>query len=248
MAAVKGSKQYKLRVVKYRPLLWWSFTLLVMCVVSAGVYGSYHFGVMRGMADQEVALADVARLTADLDASQAEKESLQQQLANIKLGAEVDRQSNEDVRQEVIALKEKLAQLEEDNSFYRNLMAPTQNQRGLSIGSVEIGDTDVARNYRYKVVMQQLATNHQLLNGSLKFTVYGKLNGFDTSYELHELSPQVSTPEVKLRFKYFQNVEGRLELPEGFDPERIELVAQSTGRNSVTVEKRFGWLVEETST
>lgn len=248
MAAVKGSKQYSLRVVKYRPIFWWMLILVVAVLSSAAVFLSYQFGVMRGMGDQEKALADVARLSGELLESQTTAKDLEQQLANIRLGAEVDRQSNEDVRQEVIALKEQLAQLEEDNSFYRNLMAPTQNQQGLTFGSVEIGDTDVARNFQYKVVMQQLATNHQLLSGTLKFTVFGKLNGFDTSYELHELSPQVTTPSVRLRFKYFQTVEGRLELPEGFEPERIELVARSTGRDAVTVEKRFGWLVEETST
>lgn len=247
MAAVRGSKQYSLRVVKYRPLLWWGAGLLMLVVVAIAVFASFQFGFLRGMDEKEKALADVARLNGELADSQSKVKELEQQLANIRLGAEVDRQSNEEVRQEVIALKEQLAQLEEDNSFYRNLMAPTQNRSGLTFGSVEIGDTDIARSYRYKVVMQQLATNHQLLNGTLKFTIFGKLNGFDTSYELHELSSEVTEPNVRLRFKYFQNVEGRMQLPEGFEPERIELIAKSTGRDAVTVEKRFGWLVEETS-
>lgn len=247
MAAVKGSKQYSLRVVKYRPVRWWSLICLLLLAVVAAILVSFQLGFFKGLDEKEVALADVARMQTELDNRQNRIKELEQQLANIRVGAEVDRQSNEDVRQEVIALKEQLAQLEEDNSFYRNLMAPTQNKSGLTIGSVEIGDTDVARNYRYKVVMQQLATNHQLLNGTLKFTVFGKLNGFDASYELNELSSEVSEPIVRLRFKYFQNVEGRLVLPEGFEPERIELVARSTGGDAVTVEKRFGWLVEETS-
>jgi len=36
-----------------------------------------------------------------------------------------------------------------------------------------------------------------------------------------------------------------LELPVGFEPERIELTAKSTGRAGVAVEKKFGWLVQE---
>lgn len=246
MTVVKGSKQYSLRVVKYRPVFWWTMILFCLVLTVLMIFFSYQIGIARGLDDKEKTLADVAQLDGVLQESQNRVKELEQQLANIKLGAQVDRQSNEDVRQEVIALKEQLAQLEEDNSFYRNLMAPTQNKSGLTFGAVEIGDTDIARNYRYKVVMQQLATNHQLLNGTLKVTVFGKLNGFETSYPLHELSPQVSAPNVKLRFKYFQTVEGRLELPDGFEPERIELVARSTGKDAVTVEKRFGWLVEET--
>jgi len=246
MTVVKGSKQYSMRVVKHRPGLRWMVNVFFILAATAGVGASYYFGVNQGMAGQEKALADVARMSGELLQSQGQVTELEQQLANIQVGAEVDRQSNEDVRKEVIALKEELAQLKEDNSFYRNLMAPTRNQQGLTFGAVEISDSDKIRTFRYKVVMQQLATNHQLLNGSLKFTVFGKLNQLETSYELHQLSKQVSAETVKLRFKYFQTVEGQLQLPEGFEPERIEIVAKSTGRSAVTVEKRFGWLVEET--
>jgi len=65
------------------------------------------------------------------------------------------------------------------------------------------------------------------------------------SFKLRELSESVSTDTVKLRFKYFQTVKGELTLPVGFDPEAIELVARSIGSEAVTIEKRFGWLVEE---
>lgn len=245
VAVVKGSKQYRLQVVKRRPIMWWTLAILLCVVLVACAWFSFQLGLQHNAVDREKAVAEVARLTAALAGSQKSVTELQQQVANIGFGAEVDRKSNEDVRQEVIALKQELAQLQEDNSFYRNLMAPTKNGQGLAFGAVELINTERARNFRYKVVLQQLVTNHQLLNGSLRFTVLGKLNGSDIRYELHELSRDVTTPAVKLRFKYFQTIEGQLVLPEAFEPEGIELVARSTGKSSVTVEKRFGWLVEE---
>ncbi len=245
MAVVKGSKQYPLKIVKYRP---WRHAgiILVLCFACvAAVVASYFLGHRDGMAGQEQALADVARLERDLSSSARTLEELRQHNANLNLGAEVDRQASEDVRQEVIALKDKLAKLQEENSFYRNLMAPTGNKRGLTFGSVEIVDTDKSRSYSFKVVMQQLATNHQLLTGTLSFNVVGKLNGLDATFSLNQLSDQVNSDSIRLRFKYFQTVQGRLSLPDGFEPERIELVAKSTGTKPVTIEKRFGWLVEE---
>lgn len=224
----------------------WLSVLAMTLLFAAGVFVSFKVGFTEGMSGQERALSDVARLTSELKQSQARVGELEQQMANLRVASEVDQQASEDVRQEVISLKDQLAELQEENSFYRNLMAPTGNKRGLTFGAVELGDTDRLRTYRYKVVMQQLATSHELLNGNLRFTVIGKLNGFEVQYALSELSEQVEGENIRLRFKYFQTIEGQLSLPDGFEPERIELVASSTGRDPVTVEKRFGWLVEET--
>lgn len=164
--------------------------------------------------------------------------------ANAKLGAEVDRKSLEDVRQEVIDLKAAIASLEEENQFYRNLMTPDGDTRGLSFGPVEIVQTERPRTYRYKVVVQQLATQHELLNGTLKFKVVGRQDGEAKVMALKELSSTIDSADIKLRFKYFQNVEGELVLPEGFEPERIELEARPAGSSSGVIEKRLTWLAQ----
>lgn len=245
MTVVKGSKPTRLVVVPYRPyarLLTWAGISLGVVVVAAGSYllGNYH-----GVGLQQAAIAERDRLRIELQARNQEFDSLSQEVANLKLASEVDKASNEGVRNEVISLKSQIAALEEDISFYRGLMAPTDNRRGLTIGSVDVIATGVDRRYDFKIVVQQLATNHQVLNGSLQVNVIGHENGLVKSIPLKDLSSQVDDETIKLRFKYFQNIEGQIELPEGFEPERIELVASSSGREGASVEKKFGWLVHE---
>ncbi len=245
MAIVKGSKQHRVKVIEDRPYL---RVLVLIGSVFFGclaVYAAYQKGHIDGASGQQQAETEMQTLRVNLEQAESKAEGLAQQLANTNFGAEVDRQASEEIRQEVISLKEQIAALKEENGFYRGLMAPTKNQRGLTFGAVELGQTERTRTYRYKVVMQQLATNHQLLNGALTYTVIGRKDGLDASYALKELSSQVGADVIKLRFKYFQTIEGELRLPEGFDPVAIELVAKSTGKKPVTVEKRFGWLVEE---
>ncbi len=246
MTVVKGSKQSRLKVVEDRPLVIWGTRLLLLLVAVALIGGAYQYGIFQGRQGQIIAEEELLRLRQELAETRTQEADLRQQLANLRLGSKVDRQASEDVRQEVIELKNQLAALQEENSFYRNLMAPSDNKEGLNFGAVEVSDTEVPRQYRYKVVLQQLATNHQLLNGTLTFNVIGRRDGVVTVLPLKDISEDVDSVNIKLRFKYFQTVEGHLQLPPGFEPERIELVARSTGRNAVTVEKRFGWLVEET--
>lgn len=245
MVAVKGSKSTRLKVVPHRPYLGlvMGLGLSLLFVLVAG--GSYLLGSYQGVALDSRAAAERDQLRRELQEKVAESEMLSQQVANLRLASEVDKASSEDVRNKVIELKGQIAALEEDIAFYRGLMAPTDNRSGLTIGSVDILPTGAERRYRFKVVVQQLATNHQVLNGSLRINIVGHEGESVRSISLSELSPQVADEEITLRFKYFQNIEGQIELPPGFEPERIELTAKSTGRNGTSVEKKFGWLVHE---
>lgn len=245
MAAVKGSKTTRLKVVPHRPhhRLVTLVSLVLTFLLACG--GSYWWGKHNGLSLQEEAIAERQQLRRELQAKVAEAEALSQQVANLKMASEVDQASSEDVRNQVIDLKGQIAALEEDIAFYRGLMAPSDNRRGLAIGSVDVIPTGVPRQYDFKVVVQQLATNHQVLNGSLRMTIVGHEGELARSFAIKELSPQVESETIRLRFKYFQNIEGQIRLPEGFEPEGIELVARSTGSNGVSVEKKFGWLVHE---
>jgi len=251
MTAVKGSKQYKMKVVPYRPvyraLAWTGATLLVLAAIVSAYYG----GRYQGTLIQAEAIAERDQLLVAIEEARREADQLRQQVVNLELGAEVDRQAGVEVRHEVISLRNQITELQEDIAFYRGLMAPTDNKRGLTIGSLNVIATGAPREYQYKLVVQQLATNHQLLTGHLNFDVVGRRSGAAgqpssrLTLPLKDLSEKVVATNIKLRFKYFQNFEGRITLPEGFEPERIELLAKSTGKNPVTVEKKFGWLVQE---
>lgn len=245
MAKVKGSREYRFKVVKYRPLV----RVAVATAVFVGflILGqvAYWVGYKRGMDGQEQVLGDLSAVTSEAQSTRAEYNELQQQLANLRLGADVDQSALAAVRVELAAFKEQVAELQEENKFYRNLMAPSDNKRGLTIGTVEINQSDAPRTYRYKIVVQQLTTQHRVLNGSASLFVVGRSAGVSRVLPLNELDKNVDSTNIKLRFKYFQNIKGELVLPVGFEPEHIELEARSTGKNAVTIKKRYGWFVEQ---
>ncbi len=251
MSAVTGSKQYRMVVVPYRPWIRSLIALIALAVLALAVVGSYWYGSGKGQVEQAEAIAERDKLKLELAAKISEADAYRQEVANLKLGAQVDRKASEGVRAEVIDLKTEIAALQEDISFYRSLMAPTGNKRGLSIGSLNVISTGAPRQYEYKLVVQQLATRHTMLNGTLKFNIVGRQTLSPEQGEqlvtlpLKDVSDNVSYESIKLRFKYFQTIEGRLRLPDTFEPERIELIAKSTGSEPVVVEKKFGWLVQE---
>lgn len=245
MSAVKGSKQHRVVVVTYRPWLRMAVTIGTLVLLVVMSWFSYFFGLKEGQSQQAIAISERNELRDQVVQKDDEIEGLRQDVANLKLGSQVDRKASEEVRAEVIDLKAQIAALKEDISFYRGLMSPTDNKSGLTIGSLNVISTGVSRHYEYKLVVQQLATNHKMLNGYLTFEIFGRQGEQLVTLPLKDVSEKVSYDRIKLRFKYFQTLEGRLVLPEGFEPERIELTARSLGDKSVVVEKKFGWLVQE---
>lgn len=109
MAVVKGSKIRPVKVVYHRPWTRFFITVALCLIVAAAVRASFYIGHKTGMSGQEVALAKVSQLESDLNDSKAKVTELQQAFENASLGAQIDRQANETVRQEVIELKEQIA-------------------------------------------------------------------------------------------------------------------------------------------
>lgn len=245
MGAVKGSAQQRMIVVPYRPWLKILIALTVLLALVASGYGSYWYGQQQQQTIYSDAAVERDRLRLELAARNEENDRLRQEVVNLSLGAEVDRKASEEVRHEVLSLKSEIATLRKDISFYRGLMSPSGSEQGLTIGSLDVLATGVPRQYQYKLVVQQLAVQHTQLTGSLQFNIVGRQGEQLVTLPLKDVSDNVTSEQIKLRFKYFQTLEGRINLPANFEPERIELMAKSTGSNATVVEKKFGWLVQE---
>lgn len=158
---------------------------------------------------------------------------------------EVDQQALEMVRLEIAAQKEQISALEEGLRFYRSLMAPGEIAQGLSLRPVELLALDKPNRFAFRIVAQQEARKHTLLKGDLSIDVVGVLEGEQVSYPLAELSEDVEGLDVPLRFRYFQSIEGELEIPEGFEPGSVQLVATASSPRKAEVREQFPWRLQE---
>jgi len=246
MTTVKPSKQYSMTVVPHRPYLRMliifalSFTFLLVII------GSFWFGRYYSMGSSSSIGIERKDFKLEYESKLAEVGKLEQQVANLKLATEVDRKANEEVRAQVVDLKTQLAEMEQDNTFYRSLMRPNTADQGLIVDSPSVSAIVGSVNkYKYNVVIKQIVAQHRLLAGYLEFELLGRQADTVRKLPLKDISESVETERIKLRFKYFQRVEGEMVLPEGFVPERIQLKVVVQRPKKAVVEKKFGWLVKE---
>jgi len=130
-------------------------------------------------------------------------------------------------------------------AFYKGVMDPSRNVRGLKIDSFELSPTGDVKRFRYKFVLTQVADNSRYVEGSVRFNLVGMLNSVKKTLALEQVSLLDSVTGEKFRFKYFQDFNGELTLPEGFTPEQVIIVAKSKGRGAVRLEEMFDWPKQE---
>jgi hypothetical protein len=86
-----------------------------------------------------------------------------------------------------------------------------------------------------------MPTETPTLEGHVNVTLAGRQGGQQRRVALREISPEQDEDNIRLRFKYFQNVEGELVIPDGFVPERIEISAIAETPVAKRVDQAFEW-------
>lgn len=241
----KSNQEFSMEVVPYRPYHRFFVVLAFLGITLVLVVAAYYMGYYNGSKKERAAENERDELLSYSGEKTAEVERLQQQVANLTMGSEIDRQANVEVRTQVVALKNRIAELERDNTFYRDLMSPKDKAKGILMGEPIITSSDNALEFKYSLIIKQLVANHKQVKGYIEFILVGKEAGKAKTIALKDVSDNVSVDKIKLNFKYFQRIEGKILLPVAFTPERIELKLVSTRPKKRVIEKPFSWTVKE---
>lgn len=242
---VKGSKQERMIVVPHRPRQRALFTLVLVAGVVVAALGGWASGYYTTLVAQQSEQASRDDLVASLNAAQSENEDLRRQLAILDRASIMDQRANEEVQSTNRTLRERVAQLEQDIVYYRQVVSEETEDTGLMVGALDISATALPERYSYRLVLRQEdADGDTFLTGHVNVNLIGTQNDEQVIYPLREISEDEDQLDIRLRFKYFQNIEGELALPDGFEPDRIQIAAVSVEPVEKTVNQDFSWVVE----
>ncbi len=199
-------------------------------------------------------------LSKDVEALEGQVSSLESQLIDAELNADVQREASNALREDLSLMRNEVARLEEEVTFYKSLMAPGSLAEGLHISEFDVRPTQIEQQFAFELLLTQVALRRSYIGGAVRLDVIGhydlpnahkdsadKVSGDKESADkeideavlsLTELS-ELSAYPVKFRFRYFQDVAGLMTLPEGFQPDRVLVTANQTGKDALQV--TFPW-------
>ena len=211
--------------------------------------GLFVLGLWVGAAVSMRAYWQAAEENAELRLAVVEQRNQLEAVRQWRVGSEtrqeVDAAALEMVRAELATQQQTIAELERGIRFYKSLMAPGELAEGLNIRGVDIAPGDQPEHYQFRVLVQQSARKHSMMEGTLGVQLLGERDGEAENYELSSLSEDIPQADIRLRFKYFQAVDGELVLPAGFEPAMIRVSARTHSPRRADVVEEFPWAMQE---
>lgn len=213
--------------------------VLILCALS-GLVG---YGV--GWSQGGYRINDVAQsrpsLARELATVKAEYDEVRQEKVRLERSQAIDEQALNTARDTIADLEGTIADLEADLTFYRNIMAPSETSKGLQVDRLTLRDARGEGRYDFKLVLTQVGDNKSYISGVVAVNIIGEQQGEQEVIPLRDLSEEVEDLGVRFRFRYFQDVEGTLALPDNFQPYEVQVVAKAEGGKASQAERTFDW-------
>ncbi len=237
-----GLGKTRLVVKSHSPMrsrLNWAIALLMML---GAIWLSFEYGRMQaGFFLLEVVETEngLRQEIADLTETST---SLRQQVAVIETSRSIDEEAYTQVEERLVELQQKLADQQKDLTFYRGIMAPESQAEGLQIKEMNLLQLAEERIFRLHLVLMQAVNHSRIVSGRVRLSIDGVQDGKSVTLDLSQLGrPGAQVEPIVFSFRYFQEFERELALPEGFVAERVNLEPVPSRRPSLAVRKSFDW-------
>jgi hypothetical protein len=234
-------------VVRYRPP--WKSRLLAIAggaILGLVLFSMYEWGRYDGGYSK---LGEVQRrrgLMTKIEALEESNEKLRADVAAVELARSVDRRAYGDVEKNLADLQAQVLKHREELTFYRGIVSPEDGIGGLKVQRFQIVQGSAPNNFQLRLVLVQSMRQDAVASGSATIEIEGVRDGKPVQLALSEVGGTTRTDgQVPFQFRYFQNIEQDIALPEGFEPRAVTLEVRSG--KLAPVRESYPWQVQAES-
>lgn len=211
---------------------------MVVCV-----YLAFEFGRIQSGYNIADTLAEERDFREEIATLERRVTSLQQEIATLETHREIERAAYKEVEGNLVELQRKIQEQRDAIAFYRGIVAPEDGERGLRVQDFKLSRGSEERSYNVRLVLVQAIQNDRTVNGEVALTLEGEQEGSMISYSFDQLVPPEQDSSWPFSFRYFQDFNRQVILPDGFTPEKVNIEVRSRTKSVASVEQSFLWQV-----
>jgi cell division protein FtsB len=215
--------------------------LLMVGLCLTVLYLVFEFGRIRAGYN----VIDVAGQRNDLEtqitALKADVTSLEETIVMLETKAEIERVAYKDVETSLVELKAKIQEQQDAIAFYRGIVSPVDGNAGLRVQDLKLSRQDQERVWGIRLVLIQAMKHDKKVSGNVDILIAGTENGEAKTYRYADLTPDDTDATWAFSFRYFQDFDREIVLPDGFEPEELTISVESRTRSIASIEESFDW-------
>ena len=244
-----------------RSLCWLYFLLFILFQLGGGgwlYFSGYLTPIDSEGSVQALSLRGKMNEQERLLAKQSEQIlRLESKVATAQRSESIQNTSNEALRDKLILAETELAESRERLLLYEEILAPETLEKGLNIQYLDIKSLLIDdegkklvhdRYYQYHLILTNVRGGDELVNGRFNLSIQGEKNNNPVSLKLSDIvvktegKQQNADSDYKFSLKYYQGLEGSIELPEGFNPQQVTVqLIPATGKSGKKVTRKYDW-------
>jgi len=208
------------------------------------LYVIYELGRYDAGYDRLAVAQQRAELEAAIDHLKQDNHELNLRLAEIDTQRIGWAREQAEVSHTIGELQAQVARQAQDLAFYRGVGAqPATAALGVSIQQLHIGATHAAAHYRVHLTLVRSVRADDVVNGSAILQVEGEAEGREESLGLAVLTAGAQR-ELRYSFRYYQNLDQEITIPQGLRPERVSIELRSSRKGIAPLSQTFMWNVD----
>jgi hypothetical protein len=229
-------------VVKaYHPWRTRLVVVLLLVVVMLIAWSLFEYGRFSAGFDSFKAREEHSIIQRHAEQLENQISTLREEKAVLERDAQIKHKAYDDLDTTLKVLQGEILELKEELAFYRGIVSPRDAAQGLHLQRFKVEPNGKPRGFRYKVILTQVLKEDRTARGSLLLNIEGLQNTEAKVLGLQDVSEK-RIKELEFNFRYFQNLEGDIQLPQGFKPQRVTIKLIPRNRSSQDpFEKTFDW-------
>jgi hypothetical protein len=170
---------------------------------------------------------------------EGENAELRENLILLERASQIDVETIAELQNAIRNLQEEVYSLKGELEFYQGIMESTRDSKGLNVQGLHI-ETVTQHKYRFKLILTHVTKNDMVAEGRADLSLEGMRNGKRQILNLEEVTHEQPI-DLTFKFRHFKRFEGHLTLPDGFEPLRVVVQLQLSGKDKSKIEKVFEW-------
>ncbi|MFT4563040.1 MAG: hypothetical protein ACI9BW_002792 [Gammaproteobacteria bacterium] len=212
---------------------------LMLSAIAVGF--AFHYGHWRSIGSAMTDATGKRGIMEDYLGVKKQNKQYVSEVATLQTTVEVDRYARAEHQKTISGLQTQVADLKLELAFYRDIVSSTQPEKGPHVRGFKLRDVGGDGRFQYRLVLTHVNKDDRVSKGRVDVEIRGQDNGTKQHLNLAEVV-EPDSGDLGFNFKHFRRIEGVMQLPSNFSPEKVHVAVYEDGQKKSSFKKTYDWV------